>query len=199
MKKISLLLSLFSLVLLISLPSLAKASELNQDVDYEIGNTPVVDLSEDNTLYEAEVNDQIAPQAAPPLHLAYKITKTELYGRGWGSFRQGPTGKGPATLGINQSTTLNRQFTNTISGDYPIGKGKIGASLGVTIGEAKTYGTSYTITIEDGKKKTIQFRPEYEVYRVTQRLYKNGIATDIYKHALVTVFVDWDYDWYYSN
>lgn len=195
MRKISLLLFGIILTLLVYVPSLAEATEVFQDVDYEVGNTPAVDLSEDSTMYEEESVDEITNRFGPT-NITYKITDKKVVGRGWGDFRNGPTGTGPGTLSINHSTTLNREFTNTISGEYPIGEAKIGASLGVTIGKAKTYGTTYTITLAKGEKKTIQFQPKYVVYEVTQRMYANGIATNTYKKANVVVFEDWDYSCY---
>ncbi|GAB0168617.1 hypothetical protein LSPCS325_20540 [Lysinibacillus sp. CTST325] len=196
MRKISLLLFGIIFTLLVYVPSLAEASEVFQDVDYEVGNTPVVDLSEDDTMYEAELNDEITitPRFGPT-DIKYKITKKEIVGRGWGDWRNGPTGTGPGSLSINHAKTLNREFTNTISGEYPIGASTIGTSLGVTIGKAKTYGTTYTITLAKGEKKRIIFQPRYVTYEVTQRMYANGIATDKYKKAYVDVFDDWDYDW----
>lgn len=194
MRKKYLPLFILMFTLLISFPILSKASEMEQGVDYETGNTPVVDLSVDDTMYEVE---SITTKAAPPLVLTYKITKKEVVGRGMDAFRNGPSGTGPATLGINQSDTINRTYTNTISGKFPIGKGEIAASLGVTIGEAKTYGTSYSIPVEAGKRKMIIYAPEYVLYEVTQRLYKNGIATDNYETAQVKVFESWYYDWKY--
>lgn len=200
MRKKSLLLFGIMLSILFFLPSLAEASEGNQVVDYEVGNTPVADLSKDNTMYEAEYGDEIAPMPTfGPTNITYEITDKKVVGRGWGDLRNGPTGTGPGTLSINNSKTLNRSFTNTITGDYPIGAGKIATSLGVTIGEAKTYGTTYTITLAKGEKKKIVFQPKYVVYEVTQRMYANGIATKVYKKAQVEVFEDWEYDWVNVN
>lgn len=190
-------------------PVSAEELDLPQVVDHSVENTPVVDLSEDDTLYTEVINpregilipitepkyDEVTPMMAN--HYSYKITKKEVWGRGWGSFRNGPSGRGPSTLSINQSKTLNRSFTNTLSGEFPIGKGKIGTSLGVEIGVAETYGTSSSIPVEAGKRKQIIYRPEYVQYRVTQRMYVNGIATNVYKYAYVNVFEDWDYDWKY--
>ena len=41
--------------------------------------------------------------------------------RGFGSWREGPSGTGPAYLDMNQGTALNRNYTNTSSGEYSAG------------------------------------------------------------------------------
>lgn len=202
MKRIRLLYFGMMLTFLISLPILAEASEIYQpNVDYGVGDAPAVDLSEDNTMYEA-TNEEIESKAVEikpaygPIHFTYKITNKEIWGVGYSyPERSGPSGRGPGTLSINESTTLNREFTNTISGEYPIGQGNIAASLGITIGVAQTHGTSYTITLAANERKKIIFKAKYYTYRVTQRVYANGLPTNNYVYAYVDVFDSWDYDW----
>ncbi|MBC1435722.1 hypothetical protein HB848_10255 [Listeria rocourtiae] len=136
-----------------------------------------------------------ATYAYGPTNITYKITSKTVHHYGYGAWRNGPSGKGPATLSLTNSKSVNSSFTASISGDYPIGAATIGSSLGVTIGKSKSYGTSYSITIPKGKKRQIIFRSRYKVTYVKQRLYANGIASNTYKTAKVTSFVNWDYSW----
>lgn len=173
-------------------------SSFAQEPEFELNYTfpPIIDLSDDDTMYD-EVVDQSKAVVLAPTRRTYKITSKKVLGYGYGAYRSGPSGKGPGTLSINSSTTISRSYTNTISGDYPIGKKAISHSLGVTIGKSKTYGTSYSISIEKGKRKQIIYRPRYKNIQVKQRLYANGVATNIYKYATVKVFNNWDYSWKY--
>jgi len=118
--------------------------------------------------------EKVSPQEL--YEYAWKITGKIVDRTEFGDWRVGPTGLGPGSLNINQSTTLNRSFTNSISGCYPIGVSTIAASLGTTIGVAKTYGTSYTITLRDGERKTIIFRPKIKVWKITQTYYQYPVG-----------------------
>ncbi|KAF5077360.1 hypothetical protein DSECCO2_151390 [anaerobic digester metagenome] len=131
---------------------------------------------------------------------AWRIKESKKYTRGYGSWREGPTGKGPGTLDINKGNSVNRSFTVSISGDYEIGKGTIGAALGVEIGETEEYGTSYSISLEKNERKTIIFRPKYQRYRVISeyiRMNNTTGSSQILKTqtAYVDEFIDWEYDW----
>lgn len=118
-----------------------------------------------------------------------------------GGWRNGPSGKGPSTLSINSGYSINRSFTNTVTGSTPAGVSTIGSSVGVTIGSAKTYGTSYSISIPKGAHRQIIFRSVYKVYKVVQRKHERitGMSYDKalnqYKTAYVTKFDHWDYSW----
>ncbi|MBC1210599.1 hypothetical protein [Listeria booriae] len=129
----------------------------------------------------------------------WKITSKKKTGTSTGAWRNGPSGKGPSALNINQSTTKDISVTNSISGSYPVGKGTIGSSLGITIGTSKTYGTSYTVTVPKGKKYLIIYRPVYNVYTVKQqKYYRTGSITQAsgtYSTATVKSFNHWDYSW----
>lgn len=166
--------------------SIVDDSDLNNpDTLYEADGTPV-DLSKPN--YSVMYG---------PTYITYKITSKKVTSHGYNKYRKGPSGRGPATLTMSKSSSVNTSFTSTISGDYPIGKGKIGASLGITIGATKTYGVTYSVKIPKKKKKQIIFRPRYKVYTVKQRTYANGQPTYKYKTAKVKAFENWDYDWKY--
>ncbi|WEG74372.1 hypothetical protein OL234_10730 (plasmid) [Vagococcus intermedius] len=73
----------------------------------------------------------------------WKIESKTSGGISYGGWRNGPSGKGKARLSATNSNTTNHSITSSISGDMPIGKGKIGSSLGITIGESKQFGVSY--------------------------------------------------------
>ena len=125
------------------------------------------------------------------------VTKT-----GYGPWRVGPTGLGPGTLNINDSKTVSRTYTNEISGSYSIGKSAIGSKLGVSIGVAQTHGTSYSINLKSGERKTIIFRPKTKTTKVVTGYYKIpvgivGAKKQKLKEEIcyVTSFVSWDYSW----
>ncbi|MCK1993966.1 hypothetical protein GW626_02950 [Peribacillus muralis] len=205
LKKLSISLLVLVFVLSFSFSTYAENNNSGEIVNFPIitdfNEAPKVNLSIDDTEYPV-VEDEPMDSSKPaprfgPTNITYKIVSKTHYGSGYKDYRTGPSGRGPATLSINSSKTINRSFTNTISGDYPIGKGKIAQSLSTTIGDAKTYGTSYSIPVEKGKTKLIIYRPFYYQYKVKQRQYVNGMATNTYKYAYVIVFQDWDYDWKY--
>lgn len=96
---------------------------------------------------------------------------------------------------------MSKSYTNTITGNYTIGKQKIANSLGVTIGQAKTYGTSYSISLGNGQRKTIIVRPKIKTYKVISTYYRYPVGTTGSKKAMKTetsyvkVFNNWDYSW----
>ncbi len=132
----------------------------------------------------------------------YKTTPG-VYSYNYGNWRTGPTGFGPAKLSINKESGLNRGFTSTISGSWPVGISTINTLLGVSIGQSINHGTSYTISIESGKRKTILYRPKYIKYKVKQEYYQQDTWTGEKKLlstsvAYVTKFNAWDYSWKYG-
>ncbi|MEP0824737.1 MULTISPECIES: hypothetical protein [Exiguobacterium] len=131
----------------------------------------------------------------------WQVTSKTAVGDSFEAWRTGPSGRGPATLSINSSTSLNRSYTNTISGDYSIGKASIGSSLGVTIGVTETHGTSYSINIPDNSVRTITYRPKVRTYKVVSTYYRYPVGTVGSKTAIKTetsyvkAFVNWDYSY----
>lgn len=125
------------------------------------------------------------------------------YSSDFEDWRVGPTGLGPATLSINEGSGIDKSFTSSISGSYPVGIAGINLLLGVFINESQEHGTSYSISIPSGQRKTIIYRPKYVTYKVFQRFYqkdtwtgkKTLINTSI---AYVTKFSTWDYSWKYG-
>ena len=169
-------------------------------IDYLESEIPQVNLSPDKTIYPdlTDNNSRMLRSKASRM-LRSKAIGWEIYSKKaisthYGAWRDGPSGRGPSRLSINSSTTFNRAFTNSISGSYPIGEGQVGASLGVTIGKAKTYGTSYSIKIPKGKRQQIIFRSVYKRYEVKQRYYAKGTLTGKKATCYVDVFSHWDYD-----
>ncbi|MCX7884937.1 MAG: hypothetical protein N2448_07925 [Caloramator sp.] len=130
-------------------------------------------------------------------NITYKYTT-------FGEWRIGPTGLGPATLDINSGISINRTYTNSISGSYPIGKSSVELSLGCEIGVSHSYATNYSIQIAEGERKTIIFRPKINVYEIKQTYYRYPVGTIGSPVALDTatctvyVFQDWDYSWRYG-
>lgn len=171
--------------------------DIQPDIDAEITsdegetylNAPVLNLSEDTNEYFSE--DSINTRVV--LTRWWKIESKTSGGLSYGGWRNGPSGKGAARLSVSNSNTTNRSVTSSISGDMPVGKKKIGASLGITIGESKTFGVSYSIDIPKNKRQQIIFRPVYKVTKVKQRYYVSGSKTNTVKTATVKSFSHWDY------
>lgn len=128
-------------------------------------------------------------------------SKTVVSTNNYGSWRNGPSGKGPSSLTVNSSTSINRTFTNSLSGSAKVSTGSIGASLGVSLGVTKNYGTSYTIKVPKGAKRQIIFRPRYKTIKIVQRQWEQrqpgGKVTGTSKTvaAYVNVFENWDYSY----
>lgn len=124
-----------------------------------------------------------------------KTTNKYYYG-GW---QTGPIGKGPATLSVNQSSSLSRSVSASICDSYPAGQATIGGSLGVTIGKSYTYGTSYSITVPKSKRYQIIVRPYFKQVKVVQRQWiKTGtVSSKTPKTAVayVNIFQYWDYSY----
>lgn len=152
-------------------------------------NAPVLNLSEDTSEYSSEDNINTRVIVAK----WWKIESKTSAGVSYGGWRNGPSGKGAARLSATNSNTTNRSVTSSISGDVPIGKGKVGSSLGITIGESKQFGVSYSIDIPKNKRQQIIFRPVYKVTKVKQRYYVAGSKTNTVKTATVKSFSHWDY------
>lgn len=130
----------------------------------------------------------------------WRIAKVSKYSSGFDDWRFGPSAQGSGRLSINEGSSISRAYTTTVSGGYTIGKTAIGAELGVTIDERKTYETSYQIDIAEGEEKTIIFRPKYLKWKVDSEYVRVNNATGKVEvldkeTAYVKTFVDWDYDW----
>lgn len=128
----------------------------------------------------------------------WKVTSKTTVSYPYGSYRNGPSGKGPGIVSLTNSNTTNRSVTNTISGSYT-SVGTIASSLGVTIGKSKTYSASYSINVPSGKRYQIIFRPQYKRIKVVQTQYYkiDGYETKTgqTKTSYVNVFQNWDYSW----
>jgi len=131
----------------------------------------------------------------------WEITSKTVDSNTYGAWRTGPTGKGPATVSMSQSSSLNISFTNTISGSYTIGKTAISESLGITIGTSETYGTSYAINIPDNSTRTIIYRPKIRTYKVVSKHYRYPVGVYANRTAIKTEtsyvdsFSGWDYSY----
>ena len=159
------------------------------DEGAEYLNIPEINLDNDTNLYSegTQVNTRVAQ------YRMWRIESKTSAGTSYGAWRNGPSGKGKPTLSATNSNTSSRSVSSSISGSYPIGADKIGASLGITIGQSKTYGVSYSINIPAGKRQQIIFRPVYKSTKVVQREYISGVKTKTTKTATVKTFSHWDY------
>ncbi len=164
-----------------------------------------IDLSIDNTEYLIQEGKMSRAYYAP--YDTVKIKSKEYSSSTFGDWRIGATGTGPASLSINDSTSINRSFTATINGSTKVGESTLGASLGVTIGQTKTYGTAYSISIASGERKTIIFRPKIVTYKVTEEIttYTYNSTYNAYMPystktniVYVNTFDNWDYSWRYG-
>lgn len=131
-------------------------------------------------------------------YYVWKVTSKKVDGYPFGSWRRGPSGKGPATLSFGQQGSYDRKVTITISGSYT-SKWTIGNALGVTIGEKKAYSTNYKVYVPKKKRYQILYRPQYKEYKVVEtKFYKiDGYEskTSDRKVSYVRVFSNWDYTW----
>lgn len=124
----------------------------------------------------------------------------DFYSYGYGSWRNGPSGRGPSSLSVSHadSTTYNFNFTNSISGKF-FNIGKIASALDIEIGVEKTYGTNYSVSVPSGKKYQLIFRPHYRVIKVTQtqflRMDGYTTKTGAVNVSYVKIFENWDFDW----
>ena len=186
-KKLSLLLAI--LVLATSQISVLAADNIHPES--ELNN---LNLEIDNSEYSEDGGAQKRTDG----RYVWKVTSKTIVSRPYGSFRNGPSGKGPGTVSLTNSNTTNRSVTNTISGSYT-SVGTIASSLGVTIGKSKTYSASYSISVPSGKRYQIIFRPQYKRIKVVQtQFYKiDGYETKTSqtKTSYVNVFQNWDYSW----
>lgn len=147
--------------------------------------------------------DEVSPSSnarlVMPTVVSWKVSSKKAAGYSKGAWRNGPSGKGKATLTAKNSNTTKRTVTTTIKGSYPVGKGKIEASIGTKIDKTTTYSVSYKINIPKGKKQQIIFRPVYKLTKVNQRKYEKvgniTQATKIYKTATVSTFSNWEYSY----
>ncbi|MCA5013633.1 MULTISPECIES: hypothetical protein [unclassified Enterococcus] len=206
MKKVFLT-SLISGIFLLSLGAVsANAEEIVSDIDSAVTEKILPDpdapiTSDEGASYldipEINLDESLVEQPTTNTRLIvakwWSIESKTSAGNTYGPWRNGPSGKGKATLSATNSNTSNRSVSASISGDYPIGKGKIGSSVGVTIGESKTYGVSYSRVIPAGKKEQIIFRPVYKMTKVKQRQYVAGAKTNTVKTATVKSFSHWEY------
>lgn len=154
-------------------------------------NVPEINLDEDTTTYIEEHQ----PNTRAAQYRMWRIESKTSGGTSYGAWRNGPSGRGKATMNASNSNTSNRSVSSSISGDYPIGKGNIGASLGITIGKSQDYTVGYSINIPAGKRQQIIFRPVYKNTKVKQRQYVGGVKTNTTKTATVKTFSHWDYSY----
>ena len=181
-------------VVTLAVPAGAFGEPIQVDVDVEgsvIGATQIEETVGPNNLYD--------------YYWDVKVVKTE---RGYGAWREGPTGLGPGLLNINDSENIDKWFTTTLTGVYSVGKARIEAAVGFKTGGSAEHETSYSLFIEDGVRKTIIFRPKMKIQTIESKYYRvpvgtGGTATVLKtERAYVTSFIEWDYSYvngYYTG
>ncbi|CAH0134003.1 hypothetical protein [Peribacillus simplex] len=87
--------------------------------------------------------------------------------KAYGSWKNGTSGSGPASLTLAKSVTV----ANTYSGTLSASKKDVSASVGFNITSSKSTTASYTVKVPKGKKYMIQWRPVYKKYKVKQDAY----------------------------
>ncbi|TZE80780.1 hypothetical protein [Calorimonas adulescens] len=124
----------------------------------------------------------------------WDVESTTNQGTTYGSWRLGPQGDGPGTIGVNKTDTVS----NTISGSYT-SVGDISAALGVSIGVSKSYSVKYSLEVPLGKTYQIIYRPLFTKYKVVQRQYYRidgySTPTSNTKTCYVEVFYDWGFSY----
>lgn len=139
------------------------------------------------------------PEGVVPVTYFWKIASKKKTGTSNGSWRDGPSGKGPSSLSITESTKLNTLVKGSISGSYPISVAVIGAALEFDINKSINYKVNYKVDIPKDKTYQIIFRPVYNVYTVVQHKYsKTGNISSKTKTkatAQVKKFAHWAYSW----
>lgn len=189
---------LLIVTLTMSITTVAMATdEYMPALDSEIWNMDM-DINEDEYDIEETTLDSNAIQPMSDGYYIWKVTSKTVVSHPYGSWRNGPSGKGPAKLTLSNSSGVNLSVTNTISGSYT-SKATIANALGVTIGVSKTYSASYSVTVPSGKKYQITYRPQFRKVKVVQTKYYRmdgyDTKTSDTKVSYVKIFENWDYNW----
>ncbi|MDO4793344.1 MAG: hypothetical protein Q3993_04120, partial [Filifactor alocis] len=78
----------------------------------------------------------------------WKVESKKFTGVSYGSYKNGPVGKGPGRLRTEQGTSDT--YTHSISGNYS-SKSNVGALFGVTFGKTYSKTVSYSVDVPRGK------------------------------------------------
>ena len=154
--------------------------------------------AEERAIGTKQIEETVGPDHFCCYYWDVRVVKTE---RGYGAWREGPTGLGPRALSINDPEDIDRWFTTTLTGEYSVGKARIEAAVGVPIGGSVEYDTSYLLFLEEGDRKTIRFRPKMKIQTVESNYCRapiggGGTATVLKtERAYVTSFIEWDYSY----
>lgn len=191
---VSLLLALI-LVFLMSLGVMADVAEPVDDSNNEILDMNMM-LDEQASIY-----DNVASSGIPLRtdgRYIWKVTSKTTVGHPYGSWRNGPSGKGPSTLSLTNSSGCNLSVSNTISGSYT-SVADISNALNVSIGVSIEHSASYSVKPPKGKRYQIIYRPQYKKVKVIQTKYYRidgyDTKTSDTKVSYVKIFENWDYSW----
>lgn len=163
-----------------------------------IALTTIIIISLSNTSYAAGNNNNNSEtiNAVTDGYTYWKVESKSNVGIVYGSYKYGPSGRGPCKLSMGSSRTDT--YTNTISGEYS-SIANISIPLGITIGVSQTRNVSYEISVPKGKVYWLKYRPFYKKYKVVERAYTmldgKTIKTNSTKTSYVKVFQNWDYNY----
>lgn len=143
-----------------------------------------------------DIKQEIMPRADGTY--SWAVTSKTIDGSQYGPWRDGPSGRGPSTISLTNSSGYNTSVTNTISGSYN-SIAAISASLNVTINKSTSYSANYSVQVPSGSIYQIIYRPKYNVYKVVESEYYNidgyKTITGKTKISYVNVFSNFDYSW----
>lgn len=140
-----------------------------------------------------------AKNDASPLvdgYYSWQVDSKTVVDYTYGSWRDGPSGRGPCTLTLTNESATSIEVSNTITGKYS-SKKNIEAALGIKIGVVNGKKASHSINVPSGVTKRIIYRPYYKKIKVVEQQYfidhGQKSATGNKKTSYVTVYVNWDY------
>lgn len=183
MKRIRILFFICLIVFIYAVPTFANTSE---------------DITTASTTYETnEIAEETKPMRIDG-HYTWKVVSKQVTGSTYGGWRNGPSGYGPGSISLTNSTSSGIGVTNTISGSFT-SIAAISASLGVTINQSISHSVTYTHKLNSGEHHQIIYRPVFSVYKVVQKQYYVDHGSQAYTGASKTCYVNvwkhWDYSW----
>lgn len=157
----------------------------------------IITSGQSNVVFALNSNgdNSIGINAASDGTTVWKVESKNLTGVSYGSYKNGPVGKGPGRLRIAQGKSDT--YTHSISGNYS-SKSNVGASFGVTFGRTYSKTVSYSVDVPRGKVYRIKYRPYYNTYKVVERAYTRIDGKNIRTNSTKTSYVKIFQNWYYS-
>jgi hypothetical protein len=104
------------------------------------------------------------------MYLWYMTNNMGYVGNSYGSWTNGVSGSGAATLTLSKSVSTS----NTYSGSLTASKKSVSAAVGFDITKSRSTTASYSVKVPKGKKYMIQYRRVYKKYKVQQKAYSTS-------------------------